>query len=78
MQAVCLLGGHKSTSVKHIHMLFPPACSFPLITEDLPGCWPGRYMGMDSPNNTVWTVPQLENICTTSQPKDKSENVAIL
>jgi hypothetical protein len=25
-------------------MLFPPACSSPLITEDLPGSWAGQYM----------------------------------
>ncbi len=31
-----LLGGHRSTPVRHKHMLFPPACIFPLITEDLP------------------------------------------
>ncbi len=29
-------------------MLFPPACSSPFITEDLPGSWPGRYMRMDT------------------------------
>jgi len=29
--------GHKSTPVKHKHVLFPPACNSPLITEDLPG-----------------------------------------
>jgi hypothetical protein len=32
-----LLGGNKSTPVRHKHMLFPPACISPLITEDLPG-----------------------------------------
>jgi hypothetical protein len=41
-------GGHKSPPVKHKHVLFPPACSSPLITEALPGSWPGRYMRMDS------------------------------
>ncbi len=57
MQAVQggLLGGHKSTPVKHKHMLFSPACSSPLITEDLAGSWPGQYMRMD---NIVCTVPQ--------------------
>ncbi len=43
------LGGHKSTPVKHKHMPFPPACSSPLITKDLPGsCWTGRYMRTNS------------------------------
>jgi hypothetical protein len=42
-----LLRGHQSTPVKHKHMLFPPACSSPLITEDLPGSRPGRYTRMD-------------------------------
>ncbi len=32
-----LLGGHKSTPVKHNQILFPPACSSPLITGALPG-----------------------------------------
>ncbi len=55
MQAVQggLLGGHKSTPVEHKNMLFPPACSSPLITEDRPGSWPGQYMGRTSSNNTV-------------------------
>jgi hypothetical protein len=46
-----VLGGHNNTPVKHKQMLFPPACSSPLITEDLLGSWAGRYirMGMDSP-----------------------------
>ncbi len=38
-----------------------PAAPSPLLTEDLPGSWPGRYMRMDTgtaPNNTVCTVPQ--------------------
>ncbi len=43
-----LLGGHKCSPVKHKHMLLPPACSFPLIIEDLPGSRPDRYMRMDS------------------------------
>jgi hypothetical protein len=30
-------GGNKSTPVRHKHMLFPSACIFPQITEDLPG-----------------------------------------
>jgi hypothetical protein len=30
-------GGHKNTAVKHKHMLFPPAESSPLMTEDLLG-----------------------------------------
>ncbi len=30
--------GFPSTPIKHKHMLFPPACSSPLITEDLPAC----------------------------------------
>jgi hypothetical protein len=30
-------GGHTRPSVRHKHMLFPPACIFPLITEDLLG-----------------------------------------
>jgi hypothetical protein len=34
-----------SSPVKHKHMLFPPACSSPLITEDQPGSWPGWYIG---------------------------------
>jgi hypothetical protein len=46
---VALWGGHKSTPVKHKHMLFSPACSCPLIIEDLLGSWPGQYMRMDSP-----------------------------
>jgi hypothetical protein len=41
------LGDPESTPVKHKHMLFPPACSSLLITEDLPDSWPGRYMRMD-------------------------------
>jgi hypothetical protein len=32
-----LLRGHKSTPVTHKHMLYPPACIYPLITEDLLG-----------------------------------------
>ncbi len=44
-----LLWGHKSTPVKYKNMLFPSACSSPLVTEDLSGIWPGRYMRMDSP-----------------------------
>jgi hypothetical protein len=51
-------GGRKSTPVKHKHMLFPPACSSPLIAEDLPGSWPGRYMKMDSPKQNS-LVPQF-------------------
>jgi hypothetical protein len=31
-----LLGGHRSTPLRHKHMLFPGACITPLITEDLP------------------------------------------
>jgi hypothetical protein len=63
MQAVqgCLLRGHKSTPVKHKHMLLPPACSSPLITEDLPGSWPGQYMRNEQPLTTESvhsTVPQ--------------------
>ncbi len=30
-------GGHKSATVRHKHMLFPPDRISPLITEDLPG-----------------------------------------
>ncbi len=26
------------STIKHKHMLFPPACSSPLITKDLPAC----------------------------------------
>ncbi len=37
-------GGNKSTPVKHKHVLLPPACSSLLLTEALPGSWPGRYM----------------------------------
>ncbi len=50
-----LLGGQKSTQVKHKHILvlFPSACRSQLKTEVLPGSWPGRYMRTDSPNNTV-------------------------
>ncbi len=53
--------GHKSTPVKYKHMLFPPVCSSPLITEDLLGSWQGLYMRMDSPlkYKTVCTVPQF-------------------
>jgi hypothetical protein len=36
----------------------PPACNFKLITEDLPGSWPGRYMKMDSPKQNS-LVPQF-------------------
>jgi hypothetical protein len=43
-----LLGSQKSSPVKHKHMLFPPACSSLLITEDLWDSWPGRYMLMDT------------------------------
>ncbi len=32
--------------VKHEHILFPPACSSPIITGALPGSW---YMRTDSP-----------------------------
>jgi hypothetical protein len=32
-----LLGGQKSAPVRHKHVLFPPACISPLITEDLLG-----------------------------------------
>jgi len=59
-----LSGGHKCTPVKHKHMLLPSACSSPLITEDLPGSWPGQYMRMDSPQQhslyctTVCPVPE--------------------
>ncbi len=44
-----LLRSHKSTPVKHKHILFLSACSSPLITEALPGSWPGQYMRTDSP-----------------------------
>ncbi len=44
-----LLGGHKSTPVKHKHMLFPPACSSPLITETMPGSWSDWDKRTDSP-----------------------------
>ncbi len=37
-----ILRGHKSTPVRHKHMLSPPACSSPLIIEDLPGQATGR------------------------------------
>jgi hypothetical protein len=50
LSRVAFWGGHKSIPVKHNKLvLFPPACSFPLITEALSGIWPGRYMRMDSP-----------------------------
>ncbi len=44
-------GDHKSTPVKqkHKHILFPPACSSPLLTEALPVSWPGLYLRIDSP-----------------------------
>ncbi len=45
------------TPVKHKHMLFPPACSSPLITEDLQGSWPGRYMRNCLYLTTVCPVP---------------------
>ncbi len=58
----CLLGGHKSTPAKHRHLLFPPSTQLPpppLITEDLPGSWPGRYTWVQTaPNNIVSPVPQ--------------------
>jgi hypothetical protein len=57
LSRVAFWGGHRSTPVKYKHMLFPPACSSPLITEDLPGSWPGRYMRIDI-KNTVCMVPQ--------------------
>ncbi len=44
-----LLGGHRSTSVKHKHILFPPACSSSHITEALPSSWPGQNMRTDNP-----------------------------
>ncbi len=44
-----LLGGHKSTPVKHKHILFPPACSSPLITKALPGSWSDWDKRTDSP-----------------------------
>jgi hypothetical protein len=53
-----LLWGHKSTPVKHKHMLFHTASSSQLITEDLPGSWQGRYMRMDSSNQHSLYVPQ--------------------
>jgi hypothetical protein len=46
-------GGHKSTLVKHKYMLFPPACIFPLITEDLPGNWPGPVHENGQPAQSV-------------------------
>jgi hypothetical protein len=36
-------GGCKSTPVKHKHILLPPACNYPLLTEALHGSWPGRF-----------------------------------
>ena len=33
---VSFWGGYKSTSIKHNHILFPPACTSLLKTEDLP------------------------------------------
>ncbi len=60
-------------------MLFPPAWSSPLITEDLPGSWPGWYMRTDSPllnslySTTVCPVPtpprELDVCCQPSQAK---------
>jgi hypothetical protein len=44
--------------VKHKLILLTPVCSSPLINEALPESWLGRYMRMDSPYNTVCTVPQ--------------------
>jgi hypothetical protein len=53
-----LLGVTRALQSNINNTLFPPACSSPLITETLPGSWPGRYMRMDwtAPNSTVCTV----------------------
>ncbi len=54
-----LLRGYKSIPVKHKHMQFPPACSSPLITEDLLGSsgWASTWE-CTAPKKTVCTVPQ--------------------
>jgi hypothetical protein len=51
-----LLVGHKSTPVKHTHILFPPACSYPLITEALAGPVHENIYVCHRPGQAKWHV----------------------
>ncbi len=51
-------GYRSKVESRHFAHHCPPACSSPLINEELQGSRPGRYMRMGSSNNTVCAVPQ--------------------
>ena len=54
------------TPVKHKQILFPPACSSPLITKALPGSWLGRYK-RTSTTSTRRPLSTQSVQCTVSQ-----------
>ncbi len=57
---VAFWGGHTVRALQsNINIHYSPQPAAPnLKTEALPGSWPGRYMRMTAPSNTVCTAPQ--------------------